>query len=107
MALDVEPWSALQIAESQAGATVAVRAMPRAGRSAIAGVRDGRLLIRLQSAPADGAANAELVDVLARALQVPKRDLEIVSGGTARVKRVRVAGLSAATVLERLSLRHP
>lgn len=97
----------MEVADSSGGAIIPVRAMPRAGRSGIAGIRDGKLLIRLQSAPADGAANAELVEVLARALQVPKRDVEIVSGETARSKRVRIAGLSAAIVLERLAHRHP
>lgn len=60
------------------------------------------LLVRLRSAPADGAANAELLEILSRSLRVPRRDLEIVSGGSARTKRVRVAGLTAATTIERL-----
>jgi len=61
------------------------------------------LLVRLQSAPADGAANAELLGLLARALRVPRRDLDIVSGESARTKRVRVTGLTSAAVLERLA----
>lgn len=95
--------SVLQATESPAGVMIPVRAMPRAGRAGVAAIRDGRLLIRLQSAPADGAANAELLEVLARALQVPKRDLQIVSGESARIKRIRVTGMSLAVVLERLA----
>jgi uncharacterized protein (TIGR00251 family) len=93
----------IEIVDTAGGATIPIRAIPRAGRSAIAGLRDGMLLVRLQSAPADGAANAELVDLLARALRVPRRDVEIVSGQSSRTKRVRVAGLTSATVLERLA----
>lgn len=88
--------------DSSGGAILPVRAIPRAGRSAIAGLRDGMLLVRLQSPPADGAANAELLVLLSRALRVPRRDLEIVSGTSARTKRVRIAGLAAATIVERL-----
>ena len=65
-------------------------------------MRDGALVIRLAAAPVDGAANAELIDVLARALRVPKRDVTIVSGERSRNKRVRIAGMNASHVLDRL-----
>lgn len=68
--------------------------IPRAGRSGIAGVRDGAILVRLAAPPVDGAANAELIDLLARTLRVPKRDIAIVSGERSRSKRVRIAGLT-------------
>jgi hypothetical protein len=42
----------------------------------------------------DGAANAELVKTLAKAFGVPPRDVEIVSGHTAKLKQVRVRGIS-------------
>lgn len=86
---------------------MAVRAMPRASRPGIAGVRDGALVVRLQSAPADGAANAELVQVLADALDIPRRDLTILSGSASRSKRLRAAGLTAAGVVARLSALAP
>ena len=84
---------------------LAVRVIPRAGRSAIAGVRRGALLVRVAAAPADGAANAALAAVLARALGVPPRAIQLMSGARARDKQVRVEGLSAAAVLERLGTR--
>jgi uncharacterized protein YggU (UPF0235/DUF167 family) len=46
----------------------------------------------LASAPVDGAANDELIEVLARALQVPKRAVSIVAGDRSRQKRARVSG---------------
>lgn len=73
--------------------------MPRAGRSGFAGLREGAFLVRLAAAPVDGAANEELIALIARTLKVPKRDVEIVAGARARTKRVRVAGMSAAQVL--------
>ena len=76
-----------------------MRVVPRAGRSGIAGMRDGAVLVRLAAAPVDGAANAELIAVLAEALKVPRRDIVIVSGERSRSKRVRVAGMDRARAL--------
>jgi uncharacterized protein (TIGR00251 family) len=80
-----------------------VRVIPRAGRSAIAGVRDGAILVRLAAAPVDGAANAELIDVIARTLDIPKRDVSIVSGERSRQKRIRIAGIDRAAAFARLT----
>jgi uncharacterized protein (TIGR00251 family) len=84
-----------------------VRVVPRAGKSGVAGLRDGALLVRLAAAPVDGAANAELIAVLADALHLPKRSIQIVSGDRSRSKRVRVEGLDAASVLTALKLDGP
>jgi uncharacterized protein (TIGR00251 family) len=78
---------------------VNVRVIPRAGRSGVAGLRDGALLVRLAAAPVDGAANQELIDVLAKSLKLPKRSIEIVSGERSRSKRIRVVGVDRNTVL--------
>ena len=88
-----------------AHALLEVRVTARAGRSGMAGVRDGALLVKLAAAPVDGAANAELIAVLAEALGVPKRSIEIVSGERSRSKRVRVAGVDRDTALVLLSAR--
>lgn len=80
------------------GVVIDVRVIPRAGRSGIAGTRDGALLVRLTAPPVEGAANAELIEVIAKALGVPKRNVAIVSGERARQKRVRVTGVSVAEV---------
>ena len=76
--------------------------IPRAGRSGFSGLRDGALVVRLAAAPVDGAANDELIALIARALHLPKRDVTIVSGARSRAKRVRVAGMDASVVLDRL-----
>jgi uncharacterized protein (TIGR00251 family) len=71
-----------------------VRVVPRAAKSGIGGMRGGAVLVRLNAAPVDGAANAELIDVLADALGVPKRAVSIVSGERSRHKRVRIDGMT-------------
>jgi uncharacterized protein (TIGR00251 family) len=62
------------------GVFIDVRVIPRARRSAIAGARDGALLVRLTAPPLEGAANAELVRLIADLLDVPKRAVTVVSG---------------------------
>ena len=84
------------------GAAFNVRVIPRARRSGLAGTRGDALLVRLHSPPVDGAANDELIEVLARALQVPKRAVSIVAGDRSRQKRVRVVGIDADTAASRL-----
>jgi uncharacterized protein YggU (UPF0235/DUF167 family) len=61
-------------------------------------MRDGALLLRLHAPPVDGAANAEVVDVIARLLSVPRSAVTIVTGHRNRLKRVRVHGVSATHV---------
>jgi uncharacterized protein (TIGR00251 family) len=77
-----------------------VRVIPRASRPGLAGTRDGALLVRLSAAPVEGAANAELIQVLAKALDVPKRQVSIVAGERGRLKRVKVEGLTAERAAE-------
>jgi len=87
---------------SSGGIVIHVRVIPRAGKSGISGTRDGALLVRLNAAPVEGAANAELIDVLADALDVPKRAVAIISGDRSRQKRVRVDGVTVAYAASRL-----
>jgi uncharacterized protein (TIGR00251 family) len=86
------------------GVEIAVRVIPRARKSEIAGVRAGALLIRLAAPPVDGAANAALVDFLGRQLDLPARSIRIVSGERARLKRVMISGAAVETVRRLLNL---
>jgi len=52
--------------------------------------------------PADGAANAEVLRTLARFFGIPKGRVDIESGASGRIKRVRVEGLSADAVLPKV-----
>jgi uncharacterized protein (TIGR00251 family) len=87
-----------------AHATIDIRVIPRAGKSGIVGVRGDALLVRLNAAPVDGAANAELIDVLSDVLNVPKRAVSIVTGERGRQKRVRIDGMTTELVRSKLHL---
>jgi len=86
----------IQIEDAPGGAILSVRVMPRAGQSRVAGVREGRLLVRLAAAPVDGAANDALIAFLADVFGVPRREVRLISGERTRDKRVQVAGVTAA-----------
>jgi uncharacterized protein (TIGR00251 family) len=72
---------------------VTVRVVPRASKPGIAGVRDGALLVRLQSPPVDGAANAELIELIAKAFGAAKRDVSMESGERSKLKRIAIETL--------------
>jgi uncharacterized protein (TIGR00251 family) len=86
------------------GIGLAVRVVPRGGRTKIAGVRGDALLVRLAAAPVDGAANDALVAFLADTFDRPRRDVTLISGHQSRTKRVAIAGLTEAQVAARLDV---
>ena len=83
------------------GVSFAVRIVPRASWSEIIGEHGGALRVRLAAPPVEGAANEELIRLLARAVGVPRGGVKIVGGHTGRGKRVRVEGVGCGA-LERL-----
>src|SRR2546428_4401519 len=88
---------------SASGALIHVRVIPRAARAAIAGVRGGALSVRLTAPPVEGAANRELLTLLARALAVRPAAITIAAGARSRDKRVCVEGLDPETIRARLA----
>ena len=84
----------LNISESDGSFLFSVRVMPRSSTTEIVGEHDGALKIKLKSPPVDGAANEELVRFLSKSLNVPRSNIEIISGQSSRTKRVRVSGIS-------------
>lgn len=81
-----------------------VRVIPRAKKSQIGGERDGAIVIRLAAPPVGGAANDALIELLAATLDLPRRNIRIVSGERARLKRVAIAGATANAVKARLGV---
>lgn len=79
-----------------------VRVTPRAARDAVDSFdAEGVLKVRVTAPPADGAANAAVVRVLAKALGIPSRDVVLVSGATSRQKVFEVP-LPSGEIADRL-----
>jgi uncharacterized protein (TIGR00251 family) len=76
-----------------------VRVVPRASRSELVGEHDGALRVRIAAPPVDGAANDELVRLLARTFGVTRNAVEITSGQTSKLKTVQVFGGSASLLM--------
>jgi uncharacterized protein (TIGR00251 family) len=74
---------------------LSVKARPGARLDRIRGVKGGLLQVDVAAAAEDGKATERLLVFLAAELGVARRDVELVSGGFARFKRVRVKGLGA------------
>lgn len=85
------------------GVRLEVRVITRSPRAGIEGVRDGRLLLRVNAPPVDDAANDAVVRTLAEALDLPKRSVRIVAGHHVRNKALEIDGLDSATVRARLA----
>ncbi len=92
----------LPVDRSDGSVEFSVTVYPRASRSAIVGIREDALLVRVTAPPLEDEANAALVRTLAAALDLPARRITIIAGKRQRRKRLRIAGLTSAELLERL-----
>lgn len=90
------------IHDTPAGATFAVKIHPRARKNAITGELGDALKLSLTAPPVDGKANEACIEFLANVLNLPRSSVTIASGQSSRSKVIRVAGLSADEVQERL-----
>ena len=91
-----QPWAA-----TAKGLSVTIRLTPKGGRDALDGIEtlaDGRpvLKARVRAAPTEGEANAALVALIAKALDVPRRTVTLAAGETSRIKRIAIEGHGAA-----------
>ena len=90
------PWGA-----TASGLSVTIRLTPRGGRDALDGIEtlaDGRRVLkaRVRAAPTEGEANAALVALVAKMLDVPRRAVTLAAGENARIKRIVIEGDGAA-----------
>src|SRR3979411_1885452 len=85
------------VREVPGGIELSVFCQPKAARSALIGMHGGALKAKVKAPPVEGRANHELLELLARALDVPRGRLTLVSGEQSRNKRVRVDGGGPAT----------
>jgi hypothetical protein len=76
---------------------LAVRMTPNGGRDALDGMElaaDGlaHLKARVTAVPEKGKANKALIALLAKAIKIPKSEITVVTGETARQKILRIEG---------------
>ncbi len=89
--------------ETKDGVTLTVKAVPRASKSEVVGADGDWLRVRVKAPPVDGKANEALVKFFADFFDVPKGAVGIVSGDTARLKRIHIANITAERAVAALS----
>lgn len=80
------------------GAIVNVKAVPRSSKAGLDGLLGDAVKVRVRSAPVDGKANKELVEVLADAFGLPKASVAFKSGETSKTKRLLLRGVASEAV---------
>jgi uncharacterized protein (TIGR00251 family) len=87
---------ALDLREVLNATLLTVRVHPGAKRNAITGEHDGALKISLTTPPTDGRANVALINFLAKTLNIPRTQINLLTGATSRSKTLRLEGVTPA-----------
>lgn len=82
-------------AEVTANARIKVYVLPRASKTAVAGMHGDSVRMRLAAPPVDNAANAALVEFIADKLNLAKRSVRVVAGAASRRKLIEIDGVAA------------
>ena len=67
-----------------------VRVKPKASKSKVIGWEDGVLNAQVKAPPVDGAANRDLIKLLAGYFNIPPANVEIIRGKKSRLKYVKI-----------------
>ena len=95
----------LKITEAGGVVTLTVKVVPGSSKTALAGVLDGMLKVKVAAAPEKGKANECLIEFLAKSLGTKKNAIAIASGQTSPVKQVQISSVSKETVLTVFGLK--
>lgn len=96
--------SNLAVEEIDGGVVFTVKVVPGSSRTAVCGLLDEMVKIKVAAAPEKGKANQCLLDFLAKQLGVKKNAVKIVSGKTNPIKSVQVLGISVEQLSNKLNL---
>jgi uncharacterized protein len=88
--------------ESATGVSFAVKVHPRARKNAITGITGDALKLALTAPPVDGKANQGVIEFFADLFAISRSSVTIASGETSRNKVIRVSGISAEQVRQKL-----
>ncbi len=65
---------------------IKVYIQPNSKKAGYAGIYDGLPKLKVSAPPVDGAANAEIIKIFSKLLNIPKSDVTISSGHASRLK---------------------
>lgn len=90
--------------ETAKGLTFAIKVQPRARKSAIIGSVGGAIKLAVAAPPVEGKANQAVVEFFADWFEIPRSQVTITSGETSRNKSIRVTGITAQQLREKLAV---
>ena len=91
------------VRETAQGAVFTVKVHPRARKNAITGAVGDAVKLALTAPPVDGKANQAVVEFFADFFQIPRSSVTITSGATSRLKTVRITGIAAEQLRQKLA----
>jgi len=89
------------------GVLLSVKLQPRASADEICEPLGSELRIRVTAPPVDAAANEALVRLLAKVMNCPRGQVQLVRGQTSRHKVLKLYGLKAEEIATKLSQAAP
>jgi len=92
----------IQLEVHDEGVVLPVRAQPGASKSGVRGEQDGALKVGVTQIAEKGKANKALIEVLSKALNVRRSQLELLSGETSHNKRFLVRGVTLTELQQRI-----
>ena len=82
---------------------IALYCQPGDKNTEVQGEHNGRLKIRLAAPPIEGKANEALIQWLSKTLEIKRSQIELLAGDLSRLKRVKIAGITAEQLLQLIS----
>lgn len=92
----------MSISDIEDGVLIDILVVPRASRERFGPIHGDRIKVSVTSPPVDGAANQAIVKLIAKTLGIAKAEVEVVTGLSSRRKRVRVQGVRATSVEDKI-----
>jgi uncharacterized protein (TIGR00251 family) len=95
----------LNIDQADDGVIFSAKIVPGSSKTAVTGVLNGMLKVKIAAAPEKGKANQCLVEYLAKQLGVKKNCIAITTGKTSPVKTIKITGISSEMILQKFDLK--
>jgi hypothetical protein len=84
---------------TEIGMTLNVRVQPSAKKDEITGwMDDGTLKVKVRGKPLEGKANESLIKFFSETFDIPRNNIEILSGDKSRNKRLKINGIGKETI---------
>ena len=76
------------------GITIEVKVEPRSSPKGFVGVMENNVLkVKLTSPPVEGAANEQLIEIIAEELKVKRAQVKVIRGHSSKRKVVEISGV--------------